>query len=230
MKSLPRSGPLTPVGGVVTVLTATSTKRLMLARPSAMATPSPVKNNISCVTRHKVYVRSCILSNPCATDEGQGRSVRARVRSLQEAPPIREDSMDAATPVVADLDAMVDVAEQGIVSKAIVENEHHKIIHFTLAAGQELSEHTASVPAVIHVLQGRGDRLAGRGGARGSAGDALLHAGRAQARRRGATATSSSCSRCSGREADGRRGEAKDGAGSAPRSSRVSARRAAGPG
>ena len=64
--------------------------------------------------------------------------------------------MDAATPVVADLDAMVDVAEQGIVSKAIVENEHHKIIHFTLAAGQELSEHTASVPAVIHVLQGRG--------------------------------------------------------------------------
>ena len=31
---------------------------------------------------------------------------------------------------------MVDVAEQGIVSKAIVENEHHKIVHFTLAAGR----------------------------------------------------------------------------------------------
>ena len=64
--------------------------------------------------------------------------------------------MDAATSVVADLRAMVDVAEQGIVSKAIVENDHHKIIHFTLAAGQELSEHTASVPASIHVLQGEG--------------------------------------------------------------------------
>ena len=64
--------------------------------------------------------------------------------------------MDAATPVVTDLNAMVDVAEQGIVSKAIVENDHHKIVHFTLAAGQELSEHTASVPAVIHVLQGEG--------------------------------------------------------------------------
>jgi quercetin dioxygenase-like cupin family protein len=64
--------------------------------------------------------------------------------------------MDAGTPLVADLEAMVDVAEQGIVSKAIVENDHHKIIHFTLADGQELSEHTASVPAVIQILQGRG--------------------------------------------------------------------------
>jgi quercetin dioxygenase-like cupin family protein len=64
--------------------------------------------------------------------------------------------MSAEAPVVADLGAMVEVAEQGIVSKAIVENEHHKIIHFTLAAGQELSEHTASVPAVIHVLRGQG--------------------------------------------------------------------------
>jgi quercetin dioxygenase-like cupin family protein len=70
--------------------------------------------------------------------------------------PIREDSMDADKPVVADLEAMMEVAEQGIVSKAIVENEHHKLIHFTLAAGQELSEHTASVPAVIQILQGRG--------------------------------------------------------------------------
>ena len=64
--------------------------------------------------------------------------------------------MDSQNAVVTDLEAMVDVAEQGIVSKAIVENEHHKLIHFTLAAGQELSEHTASVPAVIQILQGRG--------------------------------------------------------------------------
>jgi len=37
-----------------------------------------------------------------------------------------------------------------------VENEHHKIVLFTFAPGQELSEHTASVPAVIHVLSGDG--------------------------------------------------------------------------
>jgi quercetin dioxygenase-like cupin family protein len=59
-------------------------------------------------------------------------------------------------PVVADLPAMTDVAENGIVSKSIVENEHHKIIHFTFAPGQELSEHTASVPASIHILHGQG--------------------------------------------------------------------------
>jgi quercetin dioxygenase-like cupin family protein len=86
----------------------------------------------------------------------KGRLRLAGVRSRQETERIREDRMDAQTRIVADLDAMVDVAAQGIVSRAIVENEHHKIIHFTLAAGQELSEHSASVPAVIHVLQGQG--------------------------------------------------------------------------
>jgi quercetin dioxygenase-like cupin family protein len=64
--------------------------------------------------------------------------------------------MTESGPVVADLDEMVQVAEGGIVSKGIVENEHHKIILFSFAPGQELSEHTASVPAVIHVLRGRG--------------------------------------------------------------------------
>ncbi len=64
--------------------------------------------------------------------------------------------MDDSAPIVADLGEMEQVADRGIVSKSIVENEHHKIIHFTLAAGQELSEHTAGVPAVIHVLRGRG--------------------------------------------------------------------------
>lgn len=59
-------------------------------------------------------------------------------------------------PIIADLDAMTQVADQGIVSKSIVENEHHKIILFTFAPEQELSEHTASVPAVIHILRGAG--------------------------------------------------------------------------
>ena len=55
-----------------------------------------------------------------------------------------------------DLVALAEVAEGGIVSKTLVENEHHKLVHFTFAPGQELSEHTASVPAVIHVLSGEG--------------------------------------------------------------------------
>jgi quercetin dioxygenase-like cupin family protein len=69
--------------------------------------------------------------------------------------------MDGSEPVVVDLGEMTQVADQGIVSKSIVENDHHKIIHFTLAAGQELSEHTASVPAVIQVLGGGGTVVLG---------------------------------------------------------------------
>jgi quercetin dioxygenase-like cupin family protein len=59
-------------------------------------------------------------------------------------------------PVIADLRAMTELADNGIVSKSIVENERHKIIHFSFAPGQELSEHTASVPAAIQILQGKG--------------------------------------------------------------------------
>ena len=82
----------------------------------------------------------------------------ARVGSWRQTgtQPHREDIVEATQPIVADLEAMAQVADQGIVSKAIVENEHHKIVHFTFAPGQELSEHTASVPAVIHILRGEG--------------------------------------------------------------------------
>jgi len=85
----------------------------------------------------------------------------ARVRSEGKAGNGRrqmteEVRVDAKTPIVADLASMTEVADKGIVSKSIVENEHHKIIHFTLAPGQELSEHTASVPAVIQILDGAG--------------------------------------------------------------------------
>jgi quercetin dioxygenase-like cupin family protein len=59
-------------------------------------------------------------------------------------------------PETFDLFAMAEVAAGGIVSKTLIENDHHKLVHFTFAPGQELSEHTASVPAVIHVLSGAG--------------------------------------------------------------------------
>jgi quercetin dioxygenase-like cupin family protein len=71
--------------------------------------------------------------------------------------------MTELRPVTADLAAMSEFAADGIVSKSVVENDHHKIILFTLAAGQELSEHTASVPAAIHIVSGAGTvELAGQ--------------------------------------------------------------------
>jgi quercetin dioxygenase-like cupin family protein len=71
--------------------------------------------------------------------------------------------MSGLQPVTADLETMSEFARGWIVSKSIVENDHHKIILFALAAGQELSEHTASVPAAIHVVSGAGTvELAGQ--------------------------------------------------------------------
>ncbi len=92
-------------------------------------------------------------------------------------------------PTIADLGAMTEVAENGIVSKSIVENEHHKIIHFTFAPGQELSEHTASVPAAIHILDGRGRVVLDGEAHEAQARDAVLHARRDAARRAGVGAS-----------------------------------------
>ena len=41
-----------------------------------------------------------------------------------------------------------------IVSRTIHDDEFTKVILFGFAKGQELSEHTASMPAIIHILQG----------------------------------------------------------------------------
>lgn len=57
-------------------------------------------------------------------------------------------------PVVVDLTAAAEHATDAIVSRPLVENERHKVVLFSFAAGQELSEHTASVPAVIQILSG----------------------------------------------------------------------------
>ena len=46
------------------------------------------------------------------------------------------------------------IPTESIVSRTILQNELVKVIMFAFAPGQELSEHTASVPAMIHILQG----------------------------------------------------------------------------
>jgi quercetin dioxygenase-like cupin family protein len=49
-----------------------------------------------------------------------------------------------------------DLQPDSILSRTLLDDEHLKVILFGFAAGQELSEHTASMPAVIHVLEGTG--------------------------------------------------------------------------
>lgn len=47
-----------------------------------------------------------------------------------------------------------EIAPDSIVSRTFFSDQHIKVILFGFAAGQELSEHTASKPAILHFLQG----------------------------------------------------------------------------
>lgn len=56
---------------------------------------------------------------------------------------------------IADLAAQVpDVPADSILSRSVYNDERVKVSVFAFAPGQELSEHTASVPAIIHILEG----------------------------------------------------------------------------
>jgi len=64
--------------------------------------------------------------------------------------------------VFKDLEGMIEFAKDGIVSKTVAEVEGNEISLFCMAAGQLLSTHSASFPAVIHVLQGKGEITLGK--------------------------------------------------------------------
>lgn len=58
---------------------------------------------------------------------------------------------------IADLSEMTgDIAAESIISRKILKNENIHATLFGFAAGQELTEHTASRPAMLHFLSGRG--------------------------------------------------------------------------
>lgn len=50
-----------------------------------------------------------------------------------------------------------EIPPDSILSRTFFENENLKVIQFGFAEGQELSEHTASKPAVLHFLAGEAD-------------------------------------------------------------------------
>ncbi len=55
---------------------------------------------------------------------------------------------------IQDLRQEASVPPDGILSRTLHNDERLKVVLFGFASGQELSEHTASTPAVIHVLDG----------------------------------------------------------------------------
>jgi quercetin dioxygenase-like cupin family protein len=61
-----------------------------------------------------------------------------------------------------------EIVPDSIVSRTLFSSPQLKAVLFGFAPGQELSEHTASSPAIIHILSGRADLTLG--GAKQSAG------------------------------------------------------------
>jgi quercetin dioxygenase-like cupin family protein len=54
----------------------------------------------------------------------------------------------------ADLAAEVEPPADGTLSRTLYQDDRLKVVLFGFAAGQELSEHTASTPAIMHFLRG----------------------------------------------------------------------------
>jgi quercetin dioxygenase-like cupin family protein len=54
----------------------------------------------------------------------------------------------------ADLVRQVEPPADGTLSRTLHQDERLKAVLFGFAAGQELSEHTASMPAIMHFLKG----------------------------------------------------------------------------
>ncbi len=63
---------------------------------------------------------------------------------------------------IEDLSAIgQEVPEDSILSRALYEDGQVKAILFSFAPGQKLSEHTASVPAILHFLEGEARLMLG---------------------------------------------------------------------
>ncbi len=55
---------------------------------------------------------------------------------------------------VEDVEAVVPVPDNGVLSRTLFNDEALKVVAFGFSAGQELSPHTAPMAAVLHFLKG----------------------------------------------------------------------------
>ena len=65
--------------------------------------------------------------------------------------------MNSNYQVIADMAREIVPPVDGTLSRTIHQDEHLKAVIFGFAAGQELSEHTASTPAIMHFLSGEAE-------------------------------------------------------------------------
>lgn len=62
--------------------------------------------------------------------------------------------MKAGYTHIVDLAREVEIPRDAILTRTLYADEQVKVVLFGFDAGQELSEHTASTPAILHFLQG----------------------------------------------------------------------------
>jgi len=60
---------------------------------------------------------------------------------------------------IANLNAEVTVPQQGTLSKTLHQEGALKVVLFAFDTGQELSEHTASRPAILEIVSGSADLI-----------------------------------------------------------------------
>jgi quercetin dioxygenase-like cupin family protein len=56
--------------------------------------------------------------------------------------------------VIDNVTQAIEIPQDGTLSRTIHKDEHVKVVLFGFAAGQELSQHTASVPAMVQIVNG----------------------------------------------------------------------------
>ncbi|KAA3642201.1 MAG: cupin [Chloroflexi bacterium] len=62
---------------------------------------------------------------------------------------------------ILDLVAEADIPKEGILTRSLHNDDQTKVILFAFDTDQELSEHTASMPAILHIVKGDADLTLG---------------------------------------------------------------------
>lgn len=63
----------------------------------------------------------------------------------------------APTTVIADLEAELEIPKDGTLSRVLYKDENIRLVLFGFDTDQELTEHTAALPAILQVISGRAE-------------------------------------------------------------------------
>ena len=65
--------------------------------------------------------------------------------------------MQPGRPTIHDLREPVEVPTDGILSRAIYNDDDARVVLLSFASGQQLSDHTASEPVTLEIIEGEAD-------------------------------------------------------------------------